>query len=64
MMEQRKVHTPPAWYTASLKHNWNAPRGMPSDWLPTVLHFRVDESTFAQVEREMREEKRTAMPDQ
>jgi hypothetical protein len=37
---------------------------MPSDWLPTVLHFRVDESTFAQVEREMREEKRTAMPDQ
>jgi hypothetical protein len=64
MMEQRKVHTPPAWYTASLKHNWNTPRGMPSDWLPTVLHFRVDESTFAKVEREMREEKRTAVPDQ
>ena len=26
---------------------------MSSDWLPTVLHFRLDENTFAQVEREM-----------
>ena len=25
---------------------------MPSDWLPTVLHFRIDENTFAQIERE------------
>jgi len=63
MMDKGKVHTPPAWYTASLKHNWNAPHGMPSDWLPTVMHFRVDENTFAQIEREMREEKGTAMPD-
>jgi hypothetical protein len=31
MMDKGKVHTPPAWYTASLKHNWNAPHGMPSD---------------------------------
>ena len=62
MMEQGKVHTPPAWYTASLKHNWNAPHGMTSDWLPTVLHFRVDDDMFAQIEREMREEKRTATP--
>jgi hypothetical protein len=37
---------------------------MPSDWLPTVLHFRVDENTFAQIEREMRDEKRTAKPNQ
>jgi hypothetical protein len=36
---------------------------MRSDWLPTVLHFRVDENTFAQIEREMREEKRTATTD-
>ena len=63
MMEQIKVHTPPAWYTASLKHNWNAPHGMPSDWLPTVLNFRVDEDTFTQIEREMREERRTATLD-
>jgi hypothetical protein len=62
MMEQCKVHTPPAWYTASLKHNWNAPQSMPNDWLPTVLHFRVDETTFAKIECEMREEKRTAAP--
>ena len=60
MMEQGKVPIPPAWYTASLKHNWNASRGMSSDWLPTVLHFRVHETTFAQIEREMRKEKRTA----
>jgi hypothetical protein len=64
MMEQGKVHTPPAWYTASLRRKWNAPHGMPSDWLPTVLRFRVDENTFAQIEPEMREEKRTAKPDQ
>jgi hypothetical protein len=37
---------------------------MPSDWLPTVLHFRVDETTFAQIEREMRDEKKAAAPDQ
>ena len=64
MMEQGKVHTPPARYTASLKHNRNAPLGMPSDWLPTVLHFRVEEKTLAQIEREIREEKRAATPDQ
>jgi len=63
MMEKGDVHTASAWYTASLKHNWNTPRGMPSDWLATVLHFRVDDDMFAQIEREMREEKRTATPD-
>ena len=57
------MHTPPAWYTVSLKHNWSAPHGsMPSNWMPMVLHFRVDENTLAQIGREMREEKRTALP--
>jgi hypothetical protein len=32
--------------------------------LPAVLHFRVEENTFAQIEREMREEKGTATPDE
>jgi hypothetical protein len=36
---------------------------MLSDWLPTVLHFRVDGNTSAQIECEMRDEKGTAMPD-
>ena len=63
MMDKGKVHIPPAWYTASLKHNWNAPHGMPSDWLLTVLHFRVGENTFAQIEREMHDEKGTTKPD-
>jgi hypothetical protein len=63
MMVQGKVKIPPAWLTASLKGDWSAPYGMPSDWLPTVLHFRVDENTFAQIEREMHEEKRIAIPD-
>lgn len=57
MMDQGRVHIPPAWLTASLKAEWNAPHGMPSDWLPTVLHFRVDENTFAELAREMREDK-------
>ena len=64
MMEQGKAHTLPAWYTASLKHNWNAPHGMPSDWLSTVMYFRVDENAFARIRREMRDEKRTTKPDQ
>jgi hypothetical protein len=31
---------------------------MPSEWMPTVLHFRVDETTFVEFTREMREDKR------
>jgi hypothetical protein len=31
---------------------------MPSEWLPTVLHFRVDENTFAEFARDMREDKK------
>ncbi len=58
MMDQGKVHTPPAWFTASLKHKWNAPSGMPSDWLPKVLNFRVDEATFMRIEREMCKERK------
>lgn len=59
MIDKGKVQNPPAWYTASLKHNWNAPHGMPSDWLPTVMHFRVDENTFAEITRSIREDKRS-----
>jgi hypothetical protein len=58
MMDKGKVHNPSTWYTTSLKHNWNAPHDVPSASLLKVLHFRVDENTFAQIGREMREEKR------
>jgi hypothetical protein len=58
MMNHGKVHTPPAWLTASLKGDWSAPHGMPSEWLPTVLRFRVDENTFAEFSREIREDKK------
>jgi hypothetical protein len=58
MMDHDKVHVPPAWLTASLKGGWRAPHGMPSDWLPTVLQFRVDENTFGEFTREIREEER------
>jgi hypothetical protein len=58
MMDQGKVHVPPAWLTASLKGEWSAPHGMPSDWLPTVLRFRVDENTFAEFTREIHEDKK------
>ena len=33
MMDQGRVRSPPGWLTASLKGEWSAPRGMPSDWL-------------------------------
>ncbi len=59
MMDQGKVHVPPAWLTASLRGDWSAPHGMPSEWLPKVLHFRVDETTFAEFAREIRESKKT-----
>jgi hypothetical protein len=58
MMDQGKVHIPPAWLTASLRRDWSAPCGMPSNWLPTVLHFRVDENTFVDFTREIREDKK------
>ena len=58
MMDQGKVHIPPAWLTASLKGDWSAPHGMPSDWLPTVLHFCVDENAFVEFAGEVREERR------
>ena len=58
MMNRAKVHFAPAWLTASLRGDWSAPNGMPSDWLPTVLHFRVDENTFAEFTRETREDAR------
>ena len=59
LMDRKRVHTPPAWLTASLKNDWPPTRDMPSDLTPQVLTFRVDAGTFAQIEHEMREEKRT-----
>ncbi len=56
-MDQGRVKNPPAWFTASLKNNWSAPYGMPNNWLPTVMHFRLDEHTFVEIERDMREER-------
>jgi len=58
MMDQGKVYVPPAWLTASLRDDWSALRGMTSDWLPTVLRFPVDENTFAEFAREIREGKK------
>ncbi len=58
LMQKGRVHTPPAWITASLKGDWNAPQGMPADWKPTVLQFRVDETTFIKFSREQREEQK------
>jgi hypothetical protein len=48
MMDQGRVRSPPAWLTASLK----------GDWLPTVLLFRVDETTFAESSREINADKK------
>jgi hypothetical protein len=59
-MNQGKVHSPPAWLTASLKGDWSTPYGMPSDWLPTVLYFRVDETTFVEFTRDIRESSKTS----
>ena len=50
-MNQGRVKIPPAWFTASLKHNWSAPVGMPPGWEPTVLRFRIDENTFAEIQK-------------
>jgi hypothetical protein len=52
MDDEPRQLVPQAWLTASLKGDWNAPYGMPSDWLPTVLRFRVDENTFVEFTRE------------
>ena len=57
-MDQGRLRVPPAWLTASLKGDWSAPHGMPSDGLPTLLHFRLDEDMFAEFVREVREGKK------
>ena len=33
---------------------------MPSEWLPAVLRFRVDENTFAEFAREIRKDKKAS----
>ncbi|MCL4488754.1 MAG: hypothetical protein M1570_11585 [Chloroflexi bacterium] len=58
LMQKGKVHTPPAWLTASLKGDWSAPHGMPTEWMPTVLRFRVDESAFAEFTRILRDDEK------
>ena len=63
LSEHGRVHTPPAWLTASLKNDWQPARDMPSDLTPQVMTFRIDAATFAQIEREMHQEKRTIMTD-
>jgi hypothetical protein len=57
LSEHGRVHTPPAWLTASLKNDWQPTRDMPSDLTPQVLTFRIDEQTFMQYVREQRVEK-------
>jgi hypothetical protein len=57
LMERKRVHTPPAWVTASLKNDWQRARDMPSDLTPQVLTFRIDEQTFMQYVNEQREQK-------
>ena len=57
LMDRKRVHTPPAWLTASLKNDWQPARDMPSDLTPQVLTFRIDEQTFMRYVREQRVEK-------
>jgi hypothetical protein len=54
-MDKGRVKNPPAWYTASLRNDWSAPYGMPSGWQPKVLRFRVDDFTFVEIERDVRQ---------
>ena len=60
LMAHGRIHTPPAWLTASLKGNWQPTRDMPLDLTPQVMTFRIDEQTFAQYVREQRVEKGNA----
>ena len=57
LMQRGRVHTPPAWLTASLRGNWQPTAEMPSDLTPQVMTFRIDEQTFMQYVREQRVEK-------
>lgn len=55
--QHAKLLTPPAWLPALLKGDWSAPHGMPNDWLPTVLHLRVNENALVEFTREIRADK-------
>ena len=57
LADRGRVHTPPAWLTASLRGNWEPTRNMPLDLTPQVLTFRIDEQTFMQYVKEQREQK-------
>jgi hypothetical protein len=56
LMERKRVHTPPAWLTASLKNDWQPARDMPLDLTPQTLTFRIDEQTFMLYVREVQEQ--------
>jgi hypothetical protein len=56
LMERKRVHTPPAWLTASLKYDWQPTRDMPLDLTPHTLTFRIDEQKFMQYVREVQEQ--------
>jgi hypothetical protein len=54
LMDRKRVHTPPAWLTASLKNDWQPARDIPFDLTPQTLTFRIDEQTFMQYVNEPR----------
>jgi hypothetical protein len=60
LIQRGRVHTPPAWLTASLRGNWQPTAEMPDDLTPQVLTFRIDEQTFMQYVKEHRVEKEDA----
>jgi hypothetical protein len=60
LMDRKRVHTPPAWLTASLKNDWQPSRDMPLDLTPQTLTFRIDEQTFLKYVNEQRREKGNA----
>ena len=58
LIDRKRVHTPPAWLTASLRNDWQPSSDMPLDLAPQVMTFRIDEQTFMQYVKEQRHEKR------
>jgi hypothetical protein len=41
-----------------VKTKIRAPQVVPGEWLPTVLRLRVDETSFAEFTREVREDRK------
>ena len=57
LMQRGRIHTPPAWLTASLRGSWGPTPNMPLDLSPKVMTFRIDEQTFMRYVREERTER-------